>query len=365
MKLKSLLATSLALTMSVSLFAGCGNSSNSTNAPSATTPNAPAAGSSAASTPSNSAEPEYVIKFSHNGAGQGAQFDGQTFFKERLEELSGGRIRVDLYPGASLADKAGSMEGLQLGTIEATEVSLIDMSAYDDLWDVFALPYLFDSAEQACEISHDSQVYDILGSNAEENGFVLLSIVSVGSRDIYSKKPINSVEDMKGLKIRVMGSNGLVSAMTDMGASPLSLNWSECYSAMQQGTIDAVENSTEVLYSNGYTELPGFYSFTLHFTIPDLLLFSKVVYDSMPTDLQEAVKQAGIDTEKQWNEVIYKAATDEALETMKNKGVNFINPDLTGFRASAEKTSKNISSNFNEKQVEVYNAINTVKGKYK
>lgn len=308
--------------------------------------------------------PEYVIKFSHNGPAKGAQYDGQVFFKERLEELSNGRIRVDLYPGASLAEKAPSMEGLQLGTIEATEVSLIDMSSYNDKWEVFALPYFFDTADQACQLCRDPAVYEILEQNAEDNGFIVLSFVSVGSRDIYSKKPIHTVDDMKGLKIRVMASNGLVTAMKDMGASPLSLSWSDCYSALQQGTIDAVENATEIIYSNGFTELPGAYSFTSHFTIPDLFLFSKAVYDSMPSDLQEAVIQAGIDAEKQWNEVIFKNANDEALKTMQDNGVEIIYPDLTGFQESAAKTRDNISSSFNKEQVELYDVINSVKANY-
>ena len=133
---------------------------------------------------------------------------------------------------------------------------------------------------------------------------------------------------------------------------------------MQQGTIEAVENATEILYSNGFTELPGAYSFTSHFTIPDLFLFSKAVFDSMPEDLQEAVIQAGIETEKQWNEVIFKNANDAALETMKEKGVEIIYPDLTGFQESAAKTRESISSSFNKQQTALYEVINEVKDNY-
>lgn len=360
MNVKKFLALLLVLAMFASLMSGCGKANEPVPSEKATT------AENSASADKTNAEPEFIVKFSHNGPGKGAQFDGQTFFKERLEELSNGRIRVDLYPGASLAEKAGSMEGLQLGTIEATEVSLIDMSSYNSKWEVFAMPYFFDSDDQACKLCRDPKVYDILESNAEDNGFIVLSFVTVGSRDIFSKKPINSVADMKGLKIRVMNSNGLVTAMNDMGASPMpSLAWSDCYSGMQQGVIDAVENSTEVVFSNGFTELPGAYSFTHHFTIPDLLLFSKAVYDSMPVELQEAVIQAGIDTQNQWNDVIYKNATETALKTMEESGVEMIHPDLTGFQEAAAKTRDTLSASFSNDQMELYNAICEVKDNYK
>ena len=179
MKAKRLIAMILTAAMGVCLLSGCGS-----KAPEISSMDPAEEGTPAEERNGETAvEPEYIVKFSHDGSAQGAQYDGQTYFKERLEELSNGRIRVELYPGASLADKDKTMEGMQLGTIEAAEVSIINMSPYNDKWDVFALPYYFDNDIQACNLCRDSQVYDILEGNAEDignssNRLIAVSILS-------------------------------------------------------------------------------------------------------------------------------------------------------------------------------------------
>ncbi len=355
MKRKQVFAMALAVAMSISMLAGCSSKPAETTAP-----NAPATSTPADNTP---AAPEFIFKLSNDSPAKGPQADGYEYMASRLEELSNGRIQVDCYPAATLADKAANLEGLQLGTIELTGLSASDMVAYDPIWDVFGLPYLFESGDQAWQTCSEPEIREVFAKSAEENGFIFLGWLNVGARDMFTNKhPINSVEDMKGLRVRVMSSPGLIACMEAFGANPLSIPFSECYSAMQQGTIDSVENATAVIVSNGIPELGGCYAQTHHFVIPDVLLCSKAAFDALPADLQEAVLQAGRETSEYWFKTLWPAATEESMEQLKTyKDVVITEPDLAGFAKAAESATAELVAKFTPDQKAIYDAINEVK----
>lgn len=350
MKRNRVLALALAFATTVSLLASCSSSKPATSTPTTSTP----------------AAPEFVFKLSNDSPAIGPQADGYEYLASRIEELSNGRIQVDCYPAATLANKAANLEGLQLGTIELTGLSSSDMVAYDPLWDVFGLPFLFEDSVQGIKVCSEPEIRDVFAKSAEENGFIFLGWLDVGARDMFvHNRTINTVEDMKGVRVRVMGSPGLIACMQEFGADPLSMPWTDCYSAIQQGTIDAAENSTPVVVSAGLPELGGCYAFTQHFVIPDILLLSKAVYDALPADLQEVVLQAGRETSEWWLNTMWPAATEEYMEQLTAyEGVEVTHPDLTGFTKAAEGVTADLVSKFTPEQKAMYDTIMTVKEKF-
>ncbi len=310
-------------------------------------------------------EPEYIFKFANTAPAQGVQADGFNKFKELVEEYSDGRIRVDVYFAGSLAEKVGSLEGLQLGTIEVTELAATDLSAYNPIWDVFGLPYFFEYPLQAIKIACDPEIDAILEADAEENGFKILGWITYGARNVFNTKhEINTIDDMKGLKIRVMASKTLLSCMEALGASPISLAWTECYAGLEQGTIDAVENGTPLIISNGFTELGGYYSYTEHFVVPDPILISKTVFDALPEDLQDAVVRAGKDTQDFWNNTLWPECEAQGVKEMTEIGVVVTEPDLTAFREAAAASIESAVSGWNADQTALYNKFMELKAQY-
>jgi len=310
-------------------------------------------------------EPEYVFKYAHTGPATGVQQDGALALGEYLEEYSNGRIVQETYPAGQLAEKQASLEGLKLGTIELCELAATDFAQFDDIWDVFALPYLFDSGLQAVQVMQDPDVRAITDQSAADMGYVILSWWNFGERNVINTKhAINTPDDLKGIKIRVMQSASLVKAMEALGASPVSMAWTECYTAMQQGTIDAVENSTPIITSNGFNELAKYYAFTKHFIVSDPVFMSKVVYDALPADLQEAVIQAGKAAEANWNDTLWPAAEEKELNTMKESGVEITYPVISLFQEKAAVATEEAVAEFNARQLELYNTILSVKDKY-
>ena len=289
------------------------------------------------------------------------EFDGSKFLTDSIEEYSNGRIVGELYPAGQLAEKQASLEGLQLGTIEITEVAATDLAQFDNLWDVLALPYLFETGDQAIQVIQDPRVSEIAEESLENMGFKLLHWRNYGERSVLNNKhAIVTPEDMNGIKIRVMQSPALVNAMEAMGASPITLAWTECYTGMQQGTIDAVENGVPVIVSNGFQDLGKYYSETKHFIVPDPVMISKVVYDSLPADLQEAVLKAGEATGTFWNEEGWPNAVEECYVTLEEAGVEINQVDMDAFKALAEEVNAETIANFDERQMEFYNTIQEV-----
>jgi TRAP-type C4-dicarboxylate transport system substrate-binding protein len=116
----------------------------------------------------------------------------------------------ETYPAGQLAEKQASLEGLKLGTIELCELAATDFAQFDDIWDVFALPYLFDSGLQAVQVMQDPDVRAITDQSAADMGYVILSWWNFGERNVINTKhAINTPDDLKGIKIRVMQSASL------------------------------------------------------------------------------------------------------------------------------------------------------------
>lgn len=311
-------------------------------------------------------EAEYIFKFAHVGPAQGVEQTGSLYLGEKLKEYSGGRIIQETYPAGQLAEKQSALEGLQLGTIEITELAATDLAQFDDIWDVFALPYLFESGDQAIGVMLDPKVREITDASIENMGFVVLHWRNYGERNILNnKRAIQTPADMEGIKIRVMQSPALVKAIEALGASPITLAWTECYTGMQQGTIDAIENSIPVVASGGYEEVGKYYSMTKHFIVPDPVLLSKVVYDSLPADLQEACMKAGKDTEAYWNGDIWPASMESDLKVLEDAGVEINTPELEPFMEIAQQVNQETIASFNERQKELYDIIIEVKDQYK
>lgn len=198
------------------------------------------------------AEGTIAAKYSVVFPATGTQADGANKLGEFIKEESDGRIEMEFYPSSQLGDKIAAMEGMIQGTIEMSEFSATDFSNYDSMWSVCSLPYLWDSGEQAIEVLTDPEVTAFMEEKVETCGMKIIAWQNLGSRSILNTKhAVNEPADLNGLKVRCMQDSILAGTINAMGASATPLAWGECYTALQQGTIDGVENSEPVLLANG------------------------------------------------------------------------------------------------------------------
>ena len=340
---KIIISMLLVICMTLSLVA-CGSSNTSTDRSSASQSNNDAA--------------QIIVKYSVTYPATGTQADGARKLGELIEKHSEGRMKMEFYPSSQLGDKAATMEGLALGTIEMTETAATDLSAFNDMWSVFSLPYLWDNGRQACATVMDPAVQAVLGADAEANGFIIIAWTDIGSRSILNaNKLVKTPADLSGMKIRCMQDPILSSATNAMGAIATPMSSSEIYTALQQGTINGLDHTPSVIVANGWQELAKYFSLTEHFTIPDPVFVSKTWFDSLSAENQEAVLKAGEEFSDVWNNEIWPEATEAAMKTMEKEGVEITEVDKSLFIEAVQPVVDDFLSKASDEQKELYNLL--------
>lgn len=306
-----------------------------------------------------------VLKYSVVFPATGTQADGALKLGELIEEKSSGRLKMEFYPSAQLGDKIPSMEGLRAGTIEMTEIAATDMANYSTMWSTLSLPYLYRDPAQAIGTLTDPVVSAILAEDAAKNGFVVIAWANLGSRSVLNtKRPVYTPADMKGLRIRVMEDPVLANTLNAMGGAATPLAWSEVYTALQQGTIEGLENSAPVILANKMEEVAKYYSMTEQFIIPDPTLVSKKFFDSLSKEDQDALMAAGKAFEEAWNNDIWAKDMEQAMQTLVDRGVKINEVDKDAFGAAVKPVIDNFLASATADQKKLYNAIMSVKDKY-
>jgi len=237
-----------------------------------------------------------TIKAAHNGnlKPDDAQNMGFEVFKKMVEEKSKGEIVVQLYPAAQLGDARTIVEGVQMGTIEVGDVENGPMGRFVPeamLWD---LPYIFR------DISHVHAVLDgPIGKEVQEK-FLKIGIRHLGYNDggfrsfTNSTRPIKSVADLTGLKIRVMESEVMISTINAFGASAIPMAFGELYSALQQGVVDGQENPMNLIESQRFYEVQKYLSQTEHFYYPRQYIVSEKFWQKLSPEHQKIVAEAAL-----------------------------------------------------------------------
>ena len=308
---------------------------------------------------------ETVVKYSVTYPSTGTQADGANKLAELIEECSDGRLKMEFYPSSQLGDKAATMEGMAIGTIEMTECAATDLSSFNDMWSVFSLPYLWENGQQACQTVLDPAVREVLDADMEANGFKIIAWTDIGSRSFLNdKKTVNTPEDLKGLKIRCMQDPVLASSTTAMGAIATPLGASEIYTGLQQGTIDGLDHTPSVIVANGWQELAKYYSMTEHFTIPDPVFVSKVWFDRLSEEDQAAIVEAGEKFTDAWNNEIWPEATEEGLKVLEEQGVEIIEVDKQPFIDACQPVVDEFLASASDGQKQLYDLLIETREKY-
>lgn len=312
------------------------------------------------------ADGEIAAKFSATFPATGTQADGINQLGEFIKEESNGNIVMELYPSSQLGDKIAAMEGMIAGTIEMSEFAATDFSNYDDMWSVLSLPYLWDSEDQAIGTLTDPDVSAYLEENAEKYGMMIISWQNLGTRSILnSKHTVNSPDDMKGLTIRCMQDSVLAGTINAMGGSAIPMAWGEVYTALQQGTIDGLENSAPVILANGMQEVAKYLSLTEQFSIPDPVVISKSWYDSLSEENQAAIIKAGERYTEWYNTELWPNAEAEAMSELEEQGVEITAVDKEPFKEATQSVVDDFLSSASDQQKELYELLTSKRDQYK
>jgi tripartite ATP-independent transporter DctP family solute receptor len=257
---------------------------------------------------------------------EAVKFMAQTFSK-----LTNGKHSIKVFNNSALGNEKDTIEQAKIGAIAMTRVNIAPMNNICPTTVVPTMPFLFKSKEHMRKTLDGPIGTEILKS-CEAQGFIGLAFYDSGARSMYTvKKPIKTLADAKGLKIRVQQSDLWVSLLEAMGANATPMPFGEVYTALKTGLVDGAENNFPSYESSRHFEVAKFYSKTEHSMAPEILLFSKKVWDGLTPADQKALRQAAKESvpymRKLWDE-----REEKSLATVKAAGAQIIEVDKASFQ---------------------------------
>jgi tripartite ATP-independent transporter DctP family solute receptor len=262
---------------------------------------------------------------------------GGNMWGKIVAEKTKGRVQVNVYPNSQLGGNRETAQATQNGLIQGYLDSSTLTSSFVSQLAVFDLPYLAENTAKVYKIL-DSPLAEELSQLSTKAGIRPMGLWEATLRSVYSSKiKIHSINDIKGMKIRVIPSPSYVTVFKALGASPVPMSFGELYTALAQGTVDAAENDMVTFYTSKHHEVAKNYAITNHMFLADTLWISEKHFSRMPADIKKIMIDAAKETQVFVRQ--NRAERDKKAEEMlKAAGVTLTHPDLKPFIEIGRKT---------------------------
>jgi tripartite ATP-independent transporter DctP family solute receptor len=252
------------------------------------------------------------------------------YMGELVEQRTRGKDTIKVYPNRTLGDEKDLIQQVKLGALAMVRVNVAPMNNICPETIIPTMPFLFRSKAHMRKTLDGVIGQEILKA-CEKQGFVGLAFYDSGARSIYTvKKPVRALRDAKGLKIRVQQSDLWVAVLSAMGANATPLPYGEVYTALKTGAIDGAENNYPSYESSRHFEVAKYYSLTEHSMAPEILLFSKAIWDTLTPVQRQIIREAARESvpymRKLWDE-----RETKALKTVEASGVKITEVDKVSF----------------------------------
>lgn len=298
-----------------------------------------------------------TLKVAFNQSEAHPQYKALKEFGDKLEKETNGQYKLEISPNALLGDQRAATELVQNGVIQMAVVGNPVVENFNKDFAVIGLPYIYDS------IDHQKNVFlsgklDELFKSVGKNGFEVVGAYTAGARSVYTNKPIEKPEDLKGYKVRVMQSDTMKKMVDLMGGVGTPMAQGEVYTAIQQGVLEGGENN-EVTYADlKHYEVAKYFSYTNHLMVPDLIIINEKIYNGMTKENKEIfdklVKES-VDLEfKAWAENV-----DAAKKLAVENGAQFIDLSIKPFQDNVKPLQESVR-NSSEVTKKIYDDIRSL-----
>jgi TRAP-type transport system periplasmic protein len=242
---------------------------------------------------------------------------GAQKFAELVAAKSGGKMKVNVFPGGTLGGDAANVSALQGGTIEFVQLNSGILASQVKAFEVYDFPFMFANAKEADAVV-DGPFGQKLHAMLADKGIIGLAYVELGFRNITnSKKPINTVEDIAGLKLRVIPNAINVDWVKALGANPTPMAFPEVYAGLEQKAIDGQENPLSVILANKFYEVQKHLAITNHQYNPQSIIFSRKVWDTLTEAERKVLKDAAVEAAAFQRKVNRDKSADDQQELQK------------------------------------------------
>lgn len=252
-------------------------------------------------------------------------------FARLVDEKSKGEIKIEVYSGGTLGGWRDTIEGLEPGIVQIVCESIGTLEPYSKTASIDAYPYLYRDYEHYKKVMDGEIGEQLLATVGEEGGFVIMGPSYRGARIMTSNKKVESVDNLKGVKIRAPGIQMYIKTWEYLGASPVPMDATEIYTGLQQGTVDAQENPVLFSYGNAYYDVCKYLVMTNHVMSTDVFIFNDDFFNGLPEETQKILREAATEAGNFRTQLVLDKE-GEAIKEMEAKGMEVINPNIKGFQ---------------------------------
>jgi len=277
------------------------------------------------------AEKTRSLRLAHTQSSNHPVHKSMERFAELTKEKTDGTVEIEIIPDGVLGDEREYVESLQKGVLDMAKVSVNSLENFDEVWSIFALPYVFDDMEHGQKFMDSPEMEELYQSAVDTMDILGLTWYDAGGRNYYTKdKPIEKPEDLEGLTMRVQSSKIQIKTAEYLGGSATPVDFGELYTAIQQGVVDGADNGIVAFTENNLGEVAKHFSFTQHVYSPDILLIKDSLFKDLTPEQQDAVKEAAKESTKFHSET-WEEERQEAIKKCEDIGVTIHYPDLEPF----------------------------------
>ena len=313
---------------------------------------------------SSSGGDKQIIRIGHNQSTNHPTHIALQAFEEFIESELGDKYDVEVFPSELLGSQNEMVQLTQTGAINFCVASNSLLETFSDNYTLFNLPYLFVSSEAYHASMDDENITGPIFESTKQAGFTAVTWLDAGTRNFYTvDKPIETVEDLKGLKIRVQQSPTNIEMMDRLGGSATPMGFADVYTSLQANTIDGAENNELALTDNGHGDVCKYYSYSMHQMIPDILIGSNDFLDGLSDD-ERAIFEEGFELVNQVQREEWVKAVEESKDRAQNEqGVQFNYPDIEPFREACLPMHDDMLEKYPD-LVPIYDAIQAYNEQY-
>ena len=258
---------------------------------------------------------------------------------------SKGKLGVKVYANGALGNEKDTIEQLKIGALDMTRINVAPLNSVVPETIIVGLPFLFRSVEHMRKVL-DGPIGEEILAAMESQGLVGLAFYDSGARSFYTvKKPVKSLADLKGMKVRVIQSDLFVAMVQALGANATPMPYGEVYTALKTGIVDAAENNWPSYESSRHFEAAKYYNLSEHSLVPEMLVFSKKVWDGLSKDEQALIRKAAKESvpymRKLWDErevksraIVEKAGSQVVTLTNKQEFIDAMKPVYEKFAST-------------------------------
>lgn len=277
---------------------------------------------------------DITLKLGHLANEENTWHKAAVKFGEELSSLTDGRIAVEVFPNESLGKEIDLINGMQLGTVDAT-ITGESLQNWAPMAALLAVPYAYKSLEHMDEVASGEIGENIKAQIIEKAQIRPLAYFARGPRNLTSKRAIASPDELDGLKLRVPNVPLFVDVWKSLGAQPTPMAFSEVFTSLQNGTIDGQENPLALIKSANFNEVQKFINKTEHVRSWIYLTVSEITWAKLSDDDKAAVQKAAL-TAQAYERALFLEDETKLVKELTDRGMTFVEVDGAAFAASAK-----------------------------